>query len=269
MNKLTNYIASNKNTFQQKLQEEVSSVLDLHLPECVIDSNNLSAQHLYNELSLHSYAYHRAVWPLANTIMSLAYQGFLPNESEVINEVLEGTYIPKAWEIIISKFDKLYGNRINSTFYKQLPDVADYTGIKYLSDFLLVDRLPKIRKPREDNKRNKLERGFILMASESTIYDKGVLIKKPDRGYHQYCQWEKCENRTEFHSVYHSEASNNHMFNPTNGRGLYYSKKGQFFGIRVVEVSRQDNTTELSFVCSKHCYDALRISLKRKHQLPN
>lgn len=258
MNKLNNLIVTNRDILIQKLQKQVCSFLDLHLPECVV-ANNLSPQQLYSELSLHAYAYFIATKPLAKTIMSLLYKNSLPND-DVVDEILEKTYIPKAKKIIRDQFNSLFSNKVDDILYEQLP--ANYTGIKYLQYFLPSDKLPRVRKPYQLSELT-MDELFIVRASELTIYNRGKLIKKPKRGYGQYCQWERCKDKTEFVSVYNQKAFSNSL-NLATGCGLYYLKNGQVLPIRVVRFNEQ-----VFFVCSKKCYDALLISLKRKGQPSN
>lgn len=236
MNQLTNAIVTNRDILTRKLQEETSSILDLHLPDCVIN-NNLSPQQLYNELSLHAYAYHRAIRPLAKTIMRLLYQRSLPNGPDVADDILEKTYIPVAKKLIKRNFIEQFGNHLNNSFYNQLPYLADYTGAKYLSNYLPIEKLPKLRKPRVNkwvsiwglNKKVVSEFEFILNTSEFTKYINGKRQKR-EKGYGQFCEW--C----------------NEEFDLLSARTI---------------------KTELDhiFVCSKRCSDAARNSWKRHHYL--
>lgn len=272
MNELTNLIVGNGDILTQKLQEEVSSFLDLHLPECFLNRNDLSVNQIYNELSLHAYALHMVKSAYAKRIMDLYYslhKGQIPDDPDTVRGLFDDTYLPLSERLIKERFGEVSNSYLNDGFYNQLPTLADYTGIRYLAKFLPSDRLPKIRKPRMGNKRSRIEIEFIKEASDSTIYDRGVLVKRSNRGYSQYCQWEKCKNRTEFTSVYYYEAFNNPLFNPANGCGLYYSKNGQPVSIRIVKLNQQKSKPKLFFVCSKKCYDALLVSLKRKAQLSN
>lgn len=263
---LSEIIAKHKAKFTQLLQAEVSSTLDLHLPECIIDSESLSHKQLYGELCLHAYAHKKAGITLARKILTLEYQirGKELPEPDVIDNVLKRTYTPLARKWLGESFNNISSNHLKKDFYNHLPALADYTGVKYLADFLPLNRLPKIRKPNQNNQRRTIEFQFILNASEFTRYDENGKRMKRKRSYGQYCAWSKCCSQTEFKSVYHYQALKQRyeMFNPANGNGLYFFKNDKPISIRMVTITIK-NRPETFFVCFKKCYDALRIDLQR------
>lgn len=280
MDELGEFISANKNILTTKLHKKIDSFLDLHLPGCLLSRDDLSTTQIYNELSLHAYGFHMIELPYARKIMNLRYL-FLnhpgSDNPDVVNEVIKKTYKPLARKLIKKKFRELSNHYVNDEFYNLLPGVADYTGIRYLARFLQKEQLPEIRKPREDSKRDKVENLFILNAFTSYKEVPEGVIKQPRRNHNQFCAW--CE--YEFNPVYHYKAlaDTKPKFNHANGCGLYYYKQGKIMSIRMVPVKIKENTKEKKnkkkrekkitfFVCSKHCYDALRLHFLRHPILP-
>lgn len=269
---LSEIITNHKADFRQLLQVEVDSTIDLHLPECIINSHSLSPMQLYDELCLHAYAHKKAVITFAKNILILHYQlreQELP-EPNGIEYVLKRTYIRIARKLSKDSFWDSFRKHLEKKFYDSLPKIADHTGIKYLAEFLPLKRLPKIRKPNQDSQRRTIENQFILRASELTQYDKETgTLTPPKRGHGQYCGLKTCKNKTEFKPVYPYLAIEDDMFNPANAWGLYYYRDRKRVAIRTVEVDAKKNNKELFFVCSKNCSDALRVYLRRHPQLTN
>lgn len=263
---LLEIITNHKSDFFQLYQTEVDSILVLHLPECLLVSKNLSPKQIYDELCLHSYAHKVAVKSFARKIIELEYQlrGQPLPETKVIKDVLKRTYFPLASKLLKDSFLKIFNYRLKPDFYGCLPSIADYSGLQYLTDYLPGKKLPKIRKPFIETKRRMIEFLFIQQASQFSRYKNGKLIP-PARGYSQFCMWKECNNRTIFNSVYHYLAFSNKKFNPKNSRGLYFVQSGKMNGIRTVT---NPDKKGIFFVCSKNCYDALRLHLHR-HSLPN
>lgn len=262
---LSEIITKHKPNFTRLLQVKVSSTLDLHLPDCIIDSDSLSSEQLYDELCLHAYAHKKAVITLARNILTLEYQirGKELPEPNVVDDVLKITYMRVARKLSKDFFRDTFRKHLKEKFYDNLPERADYTGIQYLAKFLPLKRLPKIRKQNQYSQRRTIERQFILKASEFTRYKNGKKMKRK-RGYGQHCAWAKCYSQTEFKSVYHYLAKGVGMFNPANACGLSYYQNGEKVAIRTVRVGSMKNNKELFFVCSKQCSDALRVHLRRQ-----
>jgi hypothetical protein len=258
---LIDIINNHKSDFIKLYQAEVNTVLELHIPECLLFNKNLPPQQTYDELCLHAYAHKVSEKPLARKIIELEYQYRgrpLPNP-EIKKEVLKRTYIPFTQRVLKKSFLKLSRDSLKSEFYNLLPRIADYIGVYFLADYLPKDKLHKIRKPFIETKRRKIEFLFIQQASQFSRYEKGELIP-PVRGYSQFCTWVGCKNKTELSPTFHYLAFDKREFNPKNGCGIYFSQNGKLKSIRLVK--------ELYPVCSKRCYDAFNLHIKR-HPIPD
>lgn len=218
--------------FTQLCQDEISSILNLHLPECIILKDDLSPMQIYNEICLHAFAHKTAIKPLALKIINLEYKlrGYPPPELDAILHLAKKTYQPLARNMLKKFFRTKYHARISNEFYDYLPNIADHTGISFLSAFLPVSKLPKIRKPRiKNSKTQKDEFHFIDWASEFSRFEKGKLIP-PKHGYAQRCAW--CSKTIIWNE---SEIRQSKMYN--------------------------------FFACSKNCYDAMRIHYVRQSHI--
>ena len=233
---LDDYISNNKAIFLSEINKEVSSILNLHLSKCLLHEVNLIDEELYNEISLHAYAYHQCISTLAHKIM-FSFSKNKPEDSEGVKNVYEKEYIPRAWQFIKEQFLKKFDKKLNKQFYSELPNFADYVSFKYLSYFLPKSKLPKLRKPKKFtwesiwglNKETKADFDFILNTAEFTKY-KINKKQKRKKGYDNFCEW--CKKKI------------------TRSNAIVVKTK-----LRNV------------FVCSKKCADAARVSLKRNEYL--
>src|SRR3989344_7049242 len=244
--------------FARLLRTEENKFLDLHKPTCSLGNINISPYQLYIELGLHLHVYSYYLPRLAKKLWEKQYGIRLENFSNqwAAKRQIKRAYLPVMISIRKSKLRELK-KIVNQSIYEKVLyeaiNARDKRAIRYfntLASDLRLKIIP-VKIPRESKDwrdyhqssklkmQENLENNLILNNSHFSIYENGKLRRpKDDKGYGQFCA--NCG--IEFNSVVYKNNS------------LFYRKN--ISDKKLIRMRMYQNY----FLCSKNCYDALRIS---------
>ena len=214
--------------FARLLRTEENKFLDLHKPTCSLGNINISPYQLYIELGLHLHVYSYYL-----PVMISIRKSKLRELKKIVNQSI---YEKVLYEAINARDKRAirYFNTLASDLRLKIIPVKIPRESKDWRDYHQSSKLKM-----QEN----LENNLILNNSHFSIYENGKLRRpKDDKGYGQFCA--NCG--IEFNSVVYKNNS------------LFYRKN--ISDKKLIRMRMYQNY----FLCSKNCYDALRISKKRK-----
>lgn len=259
--------------FVRLLRTEENKFLHLHTKSCILNNKNISPYQLYIELFFHLHTDFYYLPYLAKNLWEKLNKRRLedfPNQWAARRQIKKA-YLPVMIGIRKNKLRRLK-KIVNQNVYEKALYVAmkakDKQAIGYFNTLaselklrVSPGKIPGENKSWRDYDRDSkikiqenLENDLIFNNSQLSVVRDGRIVRPiNDKGYGQFCA--KCGK--EFKSVIYK---NNALFYKNDNDNI-------FSRIRIYRVKINPFRTSIYFVCSKNCYDALRISKKRKQLL--